>query len=97
MTQKRELSDIVPAARAACFARMTHEARVARFVGMTKYKENAGRSGMLLPAFLLSASSGYMWPTSDIFTIASVVKNARSTAPMLMYQHSRSGVSMPGR
>ena len=39
----------------------------------------------------------YMWPTSDIFTIASVVKNALSTAPMLMYQHSRSGVSMPGR
>jgi hypothetical protein len=39
----------------------------------------------------------YMWPTSDIFTIASVVKNALSTAPMLMYQHSRSAVSMPGR
>ncbi len=39
----------------------------------------------------------YMWPVSDIFTIASVVKNARSTAPMLMYQHSRSGVSWPGR
>jgi hypothetical protein len=28
-----------------------------------------------------------MWPVSDIFTIASVVKNALSTAPMLMYQH----------
>jgi hypothetical protein len=39
----------------------------------------------------------YMWPTSDIFTIAWVVKKALSTAPMLMYQHSRSGVSMPGR
>src|SRR5271155_3429135 len=39
----------------------------------------------------------YMCPTSDIFTIAWVVKNALSTAPMLMYQHSRSGVSMPGR
>ena len=34
-----------------------------------------------------------MWPTSDIFTMASVVKKALSTAPMLMYQHSRSGVS----
>ena len=43
------------------------------------------------------AAACYMWPTSDIFTIASVVKNALSTAPMLMYQHSRSGVSMPGR
>src|SRR5208282_392210 len=30
-------------------------------------------------------------------TIASVVKKLLSTAPMLMYQHSRSGVSMPGR
>ena len=30
-------------------------------------------------------------------TKASVVKKLLSTAPMLMYQHSRSGVSMPGR
>jgi hypothetical protein len=30
-------------------------------------------------------------------TNASVVKNVLSTAPMLMYQHSRSGVSIPGR
>jgi hypothetical protein len=30
-------------------------------------------------------------------TIASVVKKVRSTAPMLMYQHSRSGVSIPGK
>ena len=30
-------------------------------------------------------------------TIASVVKNDLSTAPMLMYQHSFSGVSIPGR
>src|SRR6516165_2512138 len=30
-------------------------------------------------------------------TRASVVKKLLSTAPMLMYQHSRSGVSMPGR
>jgi len=30
-------------------------------------------------------------------TIASVVKKLLSTAPILMYQHSRSGVSMPGR
>jgi hypothetical protein len=30
-------------------------------------------------------------------TIASVVKKSRPTAPMLMYQHSRSGVSLPGR
>jgi hypothetical protein len=29
--------------------------------------------------------------------IAWVVKKSLSTAPMLMYQHSRSGVSMPGR
>ena len=28
--------------------------------------------------------------------IAWVVKNSLSTAPILMYQHSRSGVSMPG-
>jgi hypothetical protein len=30
-------------------------------------------------------------------TIASVVKKLRSTAPILMYQHSRSGVFCPGR
>src|ERR1700731_3718643 len=30
-------------------------------------------------------------------TIASVVKKVLSTAPMLMYQHSRSGVCRPGR
>ncbi len=31
------------------------------------------------------------------FTIAWVVKKSLSTAPMLMYQHSRSGVFCPGR
>jgi hypothetical protein len=30
-------------------------------------------------------------------TIVSVVKKSRPTAPMFMYQHSRSGVSIPGR
>ena len=30
-------------------------------------------------------------------TNASVVKKLLSTAPMLMYQHSRSGVSIPGK
>ena len=43
------------------------------------------------------AAAYYMCPVSAIFTIASVVKNALSTAPMLMYQHSRSAVSWPGR
>ncbi len=64
---------------------------------------------MLLPALCIYESRArgrarrpaplacYMWPVSDIFTIAWVVKKALSTAPMLMYQHSRSGVSMPGR
>src|ERR1035437_7915493 len=59
---------------------------------------------MLLPAScnpnrkaIRLAAAYYMCPVSDIFTIASVLKNARSTAPMLMYQHSRSGVSRPGR
>ena len=31
------------------------------------------------------------------FTIDWVVKKSLSTAPMLMYQHSRSGVFCPGR
>lgn len=31
------------------------------------------------------------------FTIDSVVKKALSTAPMLIYQHSRSGVFCPGK
>ena len=62
-------------------------------------KNHADRSRCSCRRFLQSDQDrqSYMWPTSDIFTIASVVKNALSTAPILMYQHSRSGVSRPGR
>src|ERR1700688_1996612 len=85
------LSEILPCARVARSSQ--DDTKTAG--GFWKRKRR--QEWMLLPAFFQSGSSGYMCPTSDIFTIASVVKNARSTAPMLMYQHSRSGVSMPGR
>ena len=42
-------------------------------------------------------ASRYRPPPSAAFTMAALLKKALSTAPMLMYQHSRSGVSAPGK
>ena len=47
--------------------------------------------GLKLPDLLANFAYG------AAFTIDWVVKKSLSTAPMLMYQHSRSGVFCPGR
>jgi len=48
-------------------------------------------------ALAIASSAETLVAYGAALTSAWVVKKSLSTAPMLMYQHSRSGVSMPGR
>jgi hypothetical protein len=53
------------------------------------------KAGAAIAAPALVRESGESYGAA--FTIACTVKKSLSTAPILMYQHSRSGVCCPGR